>query len=121
MKELRNVDELRRFVSVNDIALVGFVSKDDEVREYIKKLFTKLEVKTGHIISFALLEVDDKQELRTLEDVNYVPLIRLYFKGKNVFEQESYFGNLQTDYYVLRVSVRDVLRQFGIRLISRNT
>ncbi len=119
MRELQGVDEFRRFVASNDIALIGFIDDDVDAKEYLRKLFSKLELKIGHVISFAIYNVKDDVSIRISEDINYIPLIRLYFKGRNVFEQENYFGNLQTDYYVLRISVRDVLSQYGIKLIFK--
>lgn len=119
MRELQDTDEFRRFVATNDIALVGFIDDNRDVKEYLRKLFSKLELKVGHTISFAIYNVKDDINIRISEDINYIPLIRLYFKGRSIFEQENYFGNLQTDYYVLRISVRDVLSQYGIKLVFK--
>ncbi len=122
MKVLNSADELRKLISINDIVLVGFVDRDAATKNYVTNLLQKLESRIGHLVDFAVFEVDAVSvdaEFKGDEGINTLPLIRLYFKGKNVLEQEDCFRDIQVDYYVLKVSMKSVLQQHGVRLTFR--
>jgi len=119
MKLLRSKDDLREFVSTNDIALVCFTRLNSYSGKHIERVLLRLESRVGHMINFAIIDVSEVSGSGNIiedENLGSLPLIRLYLKGKNIFEQEDCFMDFQTDYYVLRISVRDVLRQYGINL-----
>ena len=122
MKLLRSRDDLREFISTNEIALVCFTRSDTYIGRHIERVLLRLESRVGHMINFAIVDVSKFRDDRNIiesENISSLPLIRLYLKGKNIFEQEDCFRDFQTDYYVLRISVRDVLRQYGINLTFR--
>ncbi|MEM0453522.1 MAG: hypothetical protein QXO98_02560 [Sulfolobales archaeon] len=122
MKILNSVEEFKKTVSINEIVMVGFVGRDFSTRNYMISLFQKLESRLGHLIDFALFNVDDvpsEAMFRESEGINTLPLIRLYFRGRNVLEQEDCFKDVQVDYYVLKSSMRNILQQYGIRLTLR--
>ncbi len=119
---LHDANDLRKLVTINDIVLVGFVGHDVETKKYLMNLLQKLELRVGHIVSFALFVVDELPSnavFKECEGINALPLIRLYFKGKNVLEQEDCFKNMQVDYYVLKVSMKSILQQHGVVLTFR--
>lgn len=119
---LHDANDLRKLITVNDIVLVGFVGRDIGIRKYLTNLLQKLELRVGHTVSFALFDVDelsDSTAFKECEGINTLPLIRLYFKGKNILEQEDCFRSMQVDYYVLKVSIKSVLQQYGVTLTFR--
>ncbi|MEM1600810.1 MAG: hypothetical protein QW339_02410 [Sulfolobales archaeon] len=120
MRILHDVDEFRRIITVNDIVLVGFVGRDLTTRNYMVNLLQKLESRVGHLVDFILFDVDKASNATFKDDegINTLPLIRLYFKGKNVLEQEDCFRDI-VDYYVLKVSMKSILQEHGIRLTFR--
>ncbi|MCX8185597.1 MAG: hypothetical protein N3G48_00575 [Sulfolobales archaeon] len=122
LKVLSNVEEFRKLVSINEIVLVGFIGRDYATKRYMINLFQKLESRVGHLVNFALFDIDNLPSNTTFkedEGINTLPLIRLYLKGKNVLEQEDCFKDMQTDYYVLKLSMRNTLQQYGIKLTLR--
>ncbi|MEM0361020.1 MAG: hypothetical protein QXY36_04185 [Sulfolobales archaeon] len=121
MRILHDVDEFRRIITVNDIVLVGFVGRDLTTRNYMVNLLQKLESRVGHLVDFILFDVDKASNATFKDDegINTLPLIRLYFKGKNVLEQEDCFRDIEVDYYVLKVSMKSILQEHGIRLTFR--
>ncbi len=124
MKVLQDINEFKRFVKVNNIVLIGFVEGNTDVKRYMINLFEKLESRIGHIINFALFDIENTPNNSTIkedEGINKLPLIRLYLNGKNVFEQEDCFMDLRLDYYVLKISMKDILQRHGIRWSLRPT
>jgi len=121
LRILHDVDEFRRIITVNDIVLVGFVGRDLTTRNYMVNLLQKLESRVGHLVDFILFDVDKASNATFKDDegINTLPLIRLYFKGKNVLEQEDCFRDIEVDYYVLKVSMKSILQEHGIRLTFR--
>lgn len=121
MKMLHDVDEFRRIITVNDIVLVGFVGRDITTKNYMTNLLQKLESRVGHLVDFVLFDVDKASDATFKEDegINTLPLIRLYFKGRSVLEQEDCFRDIEVDYYVLKVSMKSILQEHGIRLTFR--
>ena len=124
MKVLQDINEFKRFVKVNDVVLIGFVEGNTDVKRYMINLFEKLESRIGHIINFALFDIENTPNNSTIkedEGINKLPLIRLYLNGENVFEQEDCFMDLRLDYYVLKISMKDILQRHGIRWSLRPT
>lgn len=121
MKILHDVDEFRRIITVNDIVLVGFVGRDITTKNYMTNLLQKLESRVGHLVDFILFDVDKASNSTFKEDegINTLPLIRLYFKGRSVLEQEDCFRDIEVDYYVLKVSMKSILQEHGVRLTFR--
>jgi len=124
LKVLQDINEFKRFVKVNDVVLIGFVEGNTDVKRYMINLFEKLESRIGHIINFALFDIENTPNNSTIkedEGINKLPLIRLYLNGENVFEQEDCFMDLRLDYYVLKISMKDILQRHGIRWSLRPT
>ncbi len=117
VKIISNADELKTFLS-KGIALVIFTNRDSELWNYTKRLLERLE-EVNDEITFGLVDVKDmdigENILKGYEKNVAIRrcVIKLYFQGRCILAQEGVFGTMDTDLYVLRRSIREVLRQRG--------
>ena len=116
MLKITNVKDINNFINANKLALIGFIdSTKTEDRNFVKVL-NYLEKKIGNVVSFALCDLRENIDISRLHSITKTPVIKLYHNGKSIFEQEGTFNNFETDVYVLRISIKDVLRNRGVWL-----
>jgi len=116
MFKITNVEDVRKFISSNKLALIGFINSSKSEDKNFIKVLNYLEKRIGNVISFALCDLKDNVDISSTHSITKTPLIKLYYNGKSIFEQEGSFDNFETDIYVLRISIKDVLRTIGIWL-----
>ncbi len=118
--ELESYSELESFISRNRIALIAFVSRDSKLWRYLESLLRHFEQRAGYLISFAMIDIEKAKSHLPSEQAEIARkscLIRLYFDGKCIFEQEGVFGNLESDFQALRHGVKDVLKRRSVKTL----
>jgi len=116
MIRITSLDEMNEFVSSNKLALIGFVDSSKEADRVIIRVLNYLEGRIGTHISFALCDVREAREVAKVLALTKTPYIKLYLNGRSIFEQEGSFNSFERDVYVLRISIKEVLRSKGIWL-----
>ncbi len=106
MKILKSISEARKFVYTNKVALLAIVSSGSDKGKHVINIVKKLEEISKGVISYAILSLDSKNEI--------TPVITLYVRGRQVFEQNDYFNNLSKDLQALKWGIREVLRNWGV-------
>lgn len=107
-------EELMRAISSNDVVIIGYNDRNIKGAEDFDKILRELSKKVDPTI--LVLKVDVSQAPDLGEDVPELPYVRVYLKGKIVFEQYGWFGRPDLDLYVLRRSIRTVLRSLNVTL-----
>ena len=118
--ELESHNELENFISRNRIALIAFASRDSKLWRYLENLLRRFEQRAGYLISFAMIDIEKAKSYLPSEQAEVARkscLIRLYFDGECIFEQEGVFGNLETDFQALRHGVKDVLKRRSVKTL----
>lgn len=107
-------EELTRAISSNDVVIVGYNDRNIRGAKDFDRILYELSKKVDP--SVLILKVDVSQAPDLGEDVPELPYVRVYLKGKIVFEQHGWFGKPDLDLYVLRRSIRSVLRNLNVTL-----
>ena len=118
--ELKNENDLQRFIECNRIALLAIANKNDKNWRYVEYLLKRLENKAGYMISFGIVHVDIiRNTLKEFEQriAEREVLIRLYFEGNCIFEQEGLFGHILSDEQALKRGIKEVLKKFSIKTL----
>ncbi len=118
--ELASHSELESFISRNRIALIAFVSRDSKLWRYLENLLHRFEQRAGYLISFAIIDIEKVKNHLPSEQAEIARkscLIRLYFDGECIFEQEGVFGNLESDLQALRHGVKDMLKRRSVKTL----
>ncbi len=118
--ELESRSELESFILRNRIALIAFVSRNSKLWKYLESLLRRFEQRAGYLISFAMIDIEKARNHLPSEQAEVARksgLIRLYFDGECIFEQEGVFGNLESDLQALRHGVRDVLKRRSVKTL----
>lgn len=105
-------EEFTRAIKSNNVVLIGYYDLESEKGKFFNKVFNEL---AKHIDSRILvLRVDTSRVNELVEESMSKPCIRMYYMGKLVFEQSGFFGDFDLDLFVLRRSIRSVLRDHDI-------
>jgi hypothetical protein len=114
--EVKSSEELYRILKSYELVVIQYLNpdKDKESRELyhaFRKLSTILSRNRDAIA--AIIRTDKYPELA--RGINREPLLRVYHRGRIVFEQYGGFGERELDLYVLRRSIRDTLYKLNLR------
>jgi len=104
MEFLRTIDEARKFVYLNKVALLAIMNLEMELSKIIYVVLRKLEKISRGRISYAILLINNESP----------PVITLFINGRQVFEQSDYFGNEKKDLQALKWGIREALKDWGI-------
>lgn len=112
MLSISTREEFIRAIKYNNVVLIGYYDLDSEEGRFFSKVFSELY---KHVDSRILvLRVDTSSGGELVDELLYKPCIRMYYMGKLVFEQHGFFGNLELDLFVLRRSIRSILREYNV-------
>ncbi len=106
MKILKNVEEARKFVYTNEVAVLAYLDLSTELGKLMYSVLKRLESVSRGLLAYAILDISMKGDER--------PVITAFIKGRQVFEQSDCFGNFKKDYQALRIGLRETLSSWGI-------
>ncbi len=114
--EIRSNEELYRILNSYSLVLIQYLdpNRDRESRELyyaFRELSKILSVNMDAIA--AIVRIDKYPELA--RDVDKTPLLRVYHRGRIIFEQYGGFSERDLDLYVLRRSIRNTLHRMNLR------
>lgn len=107
MKVTNNISEVKKLIYSNELVLVAIVKGNSNTEELLRSLLGKIEIISKGRITSVLANFSKIGEKEVV--------ISLYVQGQEVFRQEGLFGNAAKDYTALKWSIREVLKERGIR------
>lgn len=112
MLDISSREEFVRAIRSNSVVLIGYYDSESEMGKFFGRVYKEL---TKHVDpQILVLRVDTNRAVELSCDLKSSPCIRVYYMGKLVFEQRGFFGDLDLDLYVLRRSIRSVLRSYNL-------
>lgn len=112
MITVKNKEEFIRAVSFNEVVFVNYYSKFNKDYDMMIAISRELSKSIDSRILVIGVNVDETPELAM--DLPSIPCLRVYFCGKVVFEQLSFFNELEQDVRIIRRGVRSVFRDLNI-------
>lgn len=112
MITVKSKEEFIRAVSFNEVVFVNYYSKFSKNYDVMLAIGRELAKSIDSRILVIGVDVDELPELAT--DLPCIPCLRVYFCGKVVFEQLSFFNELEQDVRIIRRGVRSVFRDLNI-------
>ncbi|MCD6340998.1 MAG: hypothetical protein J7L51_03515 [Desulfurococcales archaeon] len=106
MKILKSIEEARKFVYTNEVAVLAYLDLSTELGKLMYSVLRRLESVSRGILAYAVLDISMMGSER--------PVITAFIKGRQVFEQSDCFGNFKKDYQALRIGLRETLSSWGI-------
>ncbi|ABN70358.1 hypothetical protein Smar_1266 [Staphylothermus marinus F1] len=110
--EINSREELFRAIKSNDVVIIEYYNLDSHESKKFSRVVKLLSRYADPRILFLRINVGKNPDLS--EGVNEIPCIRVYYKGKIIFEQKGSFGKEDLDLFVLRRSIRSVFHGFNI-------
>jgi len=112
MLEVRSYEEFVRALEANEVVMIGYYDPESRDAALFYSVYKKLSEHADPRILVIIINTRRSPELS--RDLSTTPCIRVYYHGKVVFEQQGLFGDMELDVYVLRRSIRTVLRELSI-------
>ncbi len=114
MIEVESKTDIERAILSNKVVIIEYYKENDSRNKEFSRAVKYLERHVDPSILVLRVCIDKNPELS--KDIKDTPALRVYLDGKLVFEQYGSFGKSDLDLYVLRRSIRHVLRSFNISL-----
>ncbi|MCD6428775.1 MAG: hypothetical protein J7L12_04080 [Desulfurococcales archaeon] len=86
MKILKSIEEARKFVYTNEVAVLAYLDLSTELGKLMYSVLKRLESVSRGILAYAVLDISMKDGER--------PVITAFIKGRQVFEQSSHFAQI---------------------------
>lgn len=106
MKSLSNVEDVRRLVCSNRVAVIAYLGSNENLNNYVIRVLRTLEDVSKNVIVYGFYRVGED-----LEDT----VVIVYIDGREVLEQRYYFMKLELDTMALKMGIRDVMNSLGLR------
>ncbi|ADI32286.1 thioredoxin family protein [Staphylothermus hellenicus] len=110
--EISSKEEFFRAVKSNDVVIIEYYNQNSVESKKFSRVVKQLSRYADPRILFLRINIGKNPDLG--EGVNEIPCIRVYYKGKMIFEQKGSFGREDLDLFVLRRSIRSVFYGFNI-------
>ncbi len=110
--EINNREDFIRALKANNIVVIEYYDPDDTESTRFDRVVKKLTKHADPRILFLKINISKNPELG--DGVNKLPCLRVYYRGRIIFEQKGSFGKEDLDLYVLRRSIRSVFHGFNI-------
>jgi len=108
--------QLERVVRENKIVLIEYVSKEKRESRYFHSLIKDFSFKVLNQIKIVLINLDKHPEVKERENIVFLPHLKLYLNGENIWEQEGCFMDYTKDMFILRRSIREALKSKGLKI-----
>ncbi len=106
MRLLNDVEDVRKLVYGNRVAVVAYLGKDEGLNSYVTSVLKALEEVSKGAIAYGSYRVG--------EDLREVAVV-VYVDGREVLEQRYYFMKLELDVKALKMGIREVMNSLGLR------
>ncbi len=106
MRPLSDVEDVRKLVYGNRVAVVAYLGRDESLNSYVTSVLKALEEVSKGAIAFG--------SYRAGEDIREVAVV-VYVDGREVLEQRYYFMKLELDVKALKMGIREVMSSLGLR------
>lgn len=112
MLEISSHEELMRALKANEVVFIGYYDPGSKEGMLFHDVYRELEkhVDPGILV----LKINVRKNPELVKGLSTIPCIRVYYKGRLVFEQQGFFGKIDFDVYVLRRSIRSVFHELNI-------
>jgi thioredoxin 1 len=110
--EINNREDFIRALKANSIVVIEYYDPENEESTKFDKVVKKLTKYADPRILFLKININRNPELGG--GVKELPCLRVYYRGKIIFEQKGSFGKEDLDLHVLRRSIRSVFHGFNI-------
>lgn len=110
--EISTREELVRAIKANNVVVVEYYKPDSIESKKFGRVVKQLTRYADPRILFLRVNIDKNPQLG--DGIDEIPCIRVYYKGKIIFEQKGSFGKEDLDLLVLRRSIRSVFHGFNI-------
>ena len=111
MIELKSKSEFIRTLQGNEIVLVEFYKPGDKDCEIMHETMKEFIKYADQNILFCRINIMEYPEF---EGIDKIPVIRLYYRSKLVFEQIGTLSTAELNLKVLRRSIREVFRSHNV-------
>ncbi|OYT59922.1 MAG: hypothetical protein B6U75_02835 [Desulfurococcales archaeon ex4484_217_1] len=108
--------EVEHVIKNNRIVLVEYTSKNKREARYFHSLVKDFSFKVLNKIRVVSINVDNYPEVKSKENILVLPCLKLFFNGESIWEQEGCFMNYTKDMLILRRSIREALKDKGLRI-----
>jgi protein tyrosine phosphatase len=105
MQQLSSIDDVRRLVYSNKIAVVVYLGSDEELNSYVTRVVRSIESVSKNAIAYGLYRVGRGGR---------EAVVIVYVDGREVLEQRYYFMNLDLDVKALKMGIRSVINALGL-------
>jgi protein tyrosine phosphatase len=105
MQQLSSIDDVRRLVYSNKIAVVVYLGSDEELNSYVTRVVRSIESVSKNAIAYGLYRVGRGSR---------EAVVIVYVDGREVLEQRYYFMNLDLDVKALKMGIRSVINALGL-------
>ncbi len=105
MQQLSSLEDVRKLVYHNKIAVVVYLGSDEDLNSYVTRVVKSVESVSKSAIAYGTYRVGgDSREA----------VVVVYVDGKEVLEQRYYFMNLDLDVKALKMGIRSVISALGL-------
>ncbi len=111
-----SIDEYEAIVRSSELVLVEFYSASNPLSRYFSRIVEDLAERLGPRAVLVRVDVDESPQIAEHEEVEELPYVKLYYRGRLVWSQEGCFGNYSADILAARKGIRQVFRAMGVPL-----
>jgi len=110
--DISSREELVRALKANEVVFIEYYDSSSENKDLSYYIMRELTKYIDPRILVLRIDVYKYPDLGG--DVSHTPCLRVFYRGKMVFEQQGFFGDIELDMYVLRRSIRSVFHGLNI-------
>jgi len=105
MQQLSSLEDVRKLVYHNRVAVVVYLGSDEDLNSYVTRVVKSVESVSKSAIAYGSYRVGgDSREV----------VVVVYVDGREVLEQRYYFMNLDLDVKALKMGIRSVISALGL-------
>jgi thioredoxin 1 len=112
MLKISTREEFVRALKANELVMIGYYDSGSKDSSIFRDIYRELVKHTDPRILPLIIDTKETPELAN--DLSTIPCIRLYYRGRLIFEQQGVFGDRELDVLVLRRSIRSVFHSLNL-------
>jgi len=109
MKVIKNLEDIKKLIYKNRVTLVAIIDGSTERSSLIMEIMRSVEKSFRGRINTVVSTVSS---LKKGEGA-----LTLYINGEEVLRQDMFLGNIRRDKEVIKWSIKEVLRNYGIKTL----
>ncbi len=111
--EISHRSELLRALQSNQVVIIEYSDPEKDESKSFNRIIKMLSKYADPTILFLRINIKNSN---ISSELPRTPCIRVYYRGKVIFEQKDFFGKEDMDLYVLRRGIRSVFKTYNIPL-----